>query len=266
MWGDSLMRYFFLRFWFLAVLFFMNLLLFLQNSSFAQVNTEALRKSEIRQGFSMASGLNLEMAKGNSDYFKYNTQLRFDYKRPQYHSFLVFDLKKAEQEKKLFVNKGFMHGRIVRAFSDKIAAEIFGQLEFDDFIKLKERKLGGLGARIQVKQIPKKIGLFVGAGIMRELENYSNPMVGSKSLFRSTNYLTGWYNHNSIISMSFTGYYQPDIKNNSDYRVLCQAGLAVKLFANFSLTTSLEYRFDNEPLYDIKKYDLGISNGIALSF
>ncbi len=69
-----------------------------------------------------------------------------------------------------------------------------------------------------------------------------------------------------MILFSFTSYYQPDVRQFSDYRILVQSGFSVKLAKNLSLTTSLEYRFDSEPMTDIEKYDVGITNGITARF
>ncbi len=162
----------------------------------AQVNTEKLRMAEIEEGFHAASGLNFQLAKGNSDYLTWDAQLRFDFKHRRYHTFLVVEIKQGEQHEERFLNKGFMHGRAVRTFSPGIAAEVFAQIEYDDFIKLRERKLAGAGARIRLLKTKNRLSLFWGTGFMREHELYSNPRVRSKLLTRSTNYLTGRYNLN----------------------------------------------------------------------
>lgn len=206
------------------------------------------------------------MAKGNSDYLTWDAQLRFDFKHRMYHTFLVVEIKQGEQHEERFLNKGFMHGRAVRTFSPGVAAEVFAQIEYDGFIKLRERKLAGAGARIRLLKTKTRVSIFLGAGFMREHELYSNPLVRSKLLSRSSNYMTGRYKFDSIFSFSFTSYYQPDVKQFSDYRILVQSGFSVKLAKNFSLNTSLEYRFDNEPMTDIKKYDVGITNGITARF
>ena len=235
------------------------------NSS-AQVNTEAMRKSELKQGFTSTNSFNIQMTKGNSDYVIYKGQIRFDYIKGKYHSFTISNIKQGEKENKKFINKGFIHLRCVRSFNKTISAEIFGQIEYDDFIKLKGRKLGGAGLRLLGMQKPGIITIHVGVGAMKEIEKYTVTSEGEKDLVRSTNYLTANLSLNKIVDLFATGYYQVDVQSFSDYRILFDGGFSIKAFKNLIFTTNIAYRFDNEPLPGIKTYDINLLNGISLRF
>jgi hypothetical protein len=232
----------------------------------AQVNTEALRKSELKAGFTSTNSFNIQLTKGNSDYVIYKGQIRFDYIKGKYHSFIISNIKHGEKENKKFINKGFIHLRCVRSFNKTVAAEIFGQIEYDDFIKLKSRKLGGTGLRILGLQKPGLITVHFGVGAMKEVETYTLSTEGEKDLLRSTNYLSANISINKIVDFYANGYYQFDVQSTSDYRILFDGGLSIKLFKNLIFTTNVAYRFDNEPLPGIKTYDVNLLNGISLRF
>ncbi|MBC8182000.1 DUF481 domain-containing protein [candidate division KSB1 bacterium] len=238
----------------------------IKTSVFAQVNTEAMRKSELKEGFTSTNSFNIQLTKGNSDYVIYKGQVRLDFIKGRYHSFIISNLKHGEQKNKKFINKGFIHLRGVQSFNKMISAEIFGQIEYDDFIKLKRRKLGGAGLRLLRLKKPGLLTVHIGIGAMKETEIYTISTEGEKDLLRSTNYLTTNFSLNKIVNLYVTGYYQVDVQSFSDYRILFDGGLSIKLFKNLIFTTNVAYRFDNEPLPGIKTYDVNLLNGISLRF
>ena len=126
-----------------------GIIVFYCNTSFAQVNTEEMRKLELKTGLTVTGVLNLQIAKGNSEFFNYNSQLRFDYRKNKWYTFLISDFKKGKLDDNKFINKGFTHYRNVFSFDKTITSEIFLQIEYDEFIKLKQRELVGAGLRIK---------------------------------------------------------------------------------------------------------------------
>ena len=101
---------------------------------------------------------------------------------------------------------------------------------------------------------------------MREHEKYTDANENSNELWRSSNYLTGSCAINKLVEFSFTGYYQVDINRMSDYRILINSVLTVRITSVLAFHTNIEYRFDNEPLKDIINYDVNILNGFSMSF
>ena len=124
---------------------------------------------------------------------------------------MISNLKRGEQKNDKFINKGFIHLRSVRTLSNIISVEIFGQLEYDDFIKLKKRQLAGVGLRILSLQKPDLVAIHVGVGVMKEIEAYTVSSESNKDLFRSTNYLTTNFVLNNTVNLFATGYYQVNV-------------------------------------------------------
>ena len=52
----------------------------------------------------------------------------------------------------------------------------------------------------------------------------------------------------------------------SDFRILLDGGLTIKLWKAISLIVSMDSRYDNEPLSGIKKHDLQFTNGLQIQF
>jgi putative salt-induced outer membrane protein YdiY len=244
---------------------FITALLFV-NSSYSQVNTEAMRRTTGEEGFTSDGSLGLSLARGNSNFLKFDASFRMDYYKKPWHIFIVTNFNRGEQSDTLYQNQGFVHLRFVRQFGSRIALEVFTQKEFDEFIRLKDRNLIGGGLRINILQKSRKMVLHQGIGLMRENEVYDDPAEREKNLLRSTNYLSAKYHVDDRVILSFTGYYQINVKSCPDYRFLIGTQFLFQLSKNFSFRVKLNYRYDNDPPSGIKKYDIELTNGIALTF
>ncbi|MBN2012004.1 DUF481 domain-containing protein [candidate division KSB1 bacterium] len=243
-----------------------TILLFVSTSAFAQVNTEAMRNTALKGGFAYALSFNQQFARGNSDYSIYKSSGRIDFLHKKYHTFLIGNFKWGKQQDTKFINKGFVHGRIVFQVKDWLAPESFAQIEYDDFIRLKRRQLIGAGLRWKVWGQKKDAGWHMGTGFMRELEEYTVATEGTKALFRSTNYISGKLKLNEVAEWNLIVYYQVDVGHISDFRILVDSGLTIKLWKAVSLTINFESRDDNEPLPDVKKQDMLLTNGLQIKF
>lgn len=244
---------------------FITALLF-GNSSYSQVNTEAMRRTTGEDGFAADGTLGLSLARGNTDFLKFDVGFRADYYKKPCHVFIVTNFNRGEQSDTLYQNQAFVHLRFVRQFGSRIALEVFTQKEFDDFIRLKDRNLIGGGLRINILQKGRKMILHQGIGMMWENEVYDDPAEREKNLLRSTNYLSAKYHVDDRVTLSFTGYYQVDVKSCPDYRVLIGIQFLFQLSKNFSFRAKLNYRYDNTPPSGLKPYDIELTNGIALTF
>lgn len=240
--------------------------LLLDNLSYSQVDTEAMRRTAGKEGITADASLGLSLARGNTDFLKFDAGFRVDYLKKPYHVFIVSNFNRGEQSDTLYQNRAFVHLRLVRQFGTRIAVEFFTQKEFNDFIRLKDRYLIGGGLRINILQKAQKLILHQGMGMMWENEDFNDPVEGEKNLLRSTNYLSARYLVDDRVTLSFTGYYQVDVKSCNDYRVLMGTQLLFQLRKNFSFRVKLNYRYDNDPPSNIKPYDIELTNGILLTF
>ncbi len=239
----------------------------------AQVNTEAMRKSVLAPGRNANLNLELGLVGGNSQLLNVNGTLRFDYLRGNAHTFLVGNRQIGKAES-LIINKGFVHLRHTRPLTGRLHVEGFLQTEFNEFIRLKDRHLAGGGVRIRWRDTmaDKDAGpgqnLTTGLGFMWERERITNATDSAddeKNLLRSTNYLVlGWRIDDRLL-LQATTYFQFDVGQPEDFRVLLDAGLSFTLAGKLSATIKLSSRYDSQPPTGttLEKYDFELTSGLA---
>ena len=109
--------------------------------------------------------------------------------------------------------------------------------------------------------------IFLGIGAMYENEVYNaKPGTITKDLIRSTNYVDIYWRINDIINFSLVNYYQPYVKDISNYRFLTDASVQFKISSNLTFSVHLLNRYDNIPVTEVKKDDLELRNGITVGF
>ncbi len=242
-----------------------SLFLILSSDAFAQINTESMRRTRGEKGFGVEVSFGLNYASGNTDFLTINPGLRLELQTDTYHLFFISSFTRGEANRELFQKKAFGHLRFVHYFSDNFALEAFAQKEFNDFIALDARNLAGGGMRLKFLQT-KTFEWFLGVAAMVENEHSTDPLDGEKTLLRSTNYLSSTWKLDDHVDWSLASYYQVDVNSTSDYRILLQSSLDFALTKVFSLRTSFNLRYDNEPVTGVEKQDVAITNGVKFSF
>jgi putative salt-induced outer membrane protein YdiY len=234
-----------------------------------QVNTETLRKSDLEKGFHNNIQFRLGLNAGNSEYLKLKSKFRLDYVADNYYTFGVIEYQRGLQADELFINKGFAHFRYINTFLKSIRWEIFTQKEFNDFIRLRDRNLAGMGLRKSFMFMQKKhshINLHLGVGFMWENEELDLDPVTETNIIRSTNYVSANWKIDDRLQLIHINYFQFDVENPSDFRLLAESTLHFSITKAFHFQTSLEFRYDSEPPLFIKKYDLELTNGVTFAF
>ncbi|MFC1482052.1 DUF481 domain-containing protein [Candidatus Neomarinimicrobiota bacterium] len=244
----------------------------------AQVNTEAMRKEDLKPGTHFEIGGATGYTEGNSSLFQNRSMLRLDYVSDLGHIFVTANYRLGRKDKASFINKGFSHLRGIRPLQGRLSAEFFAQTEFNEFIKLAHRNLLGTGMRMKWDGLEtfhprlKSLRLALGMGLMYEREallkeSAGDPVHGYQiNLLRSTNYVVLAWKPKDNINVQTTAYFQIDTKRFKDYRVLTQSNLIVGLSKRLSLTIDMNMRYDSEPPGNVKGFDLEIINGATYKF
>ncbi len=238
----------------------------------AQVNTEAMRRIDLESGWYNRLTLNLSYESGNTDFLALRANFRSDYLRGRYHAFAVTTFQQARKDGKAFTNKGFIHVRGIRLLNQRLMAEIFVQRQFNESILLNERNLAGGGIRITVLRSMRAAegasdsSLHVGMGAMWEKESLDLPHEEETAMVRSTNYITGIWHINEQATGSATCYYQPSVERFSDFRILFEGNLQLRMTRDLALNIKLNLRYDNEPPMSLEKHDLEIMHGVSYAF
>lgn len=253
---------------FLTLIVFLSIIYF----GFSQVNTEKMRKDESELGFNQQINLLFGLNKGNEEFTKVEGRFRTDYISEKFVTFFVGNIEYVEGNKSIISNKGFLHLRTVTGLAKWLDIEFFTQSEFNRFIRMRERYLGGSNLRIKPisyfgSDSSTQFSIRLSFGAMYEYENQgSNELHKIHRLVRSTNNVNIYWKINEVFSLSEIAYFQPDISDFSDYRILNDFSLIFKISEHFKFFTSLNYRYDSDPTADLKNYDLELRNGIEIEF
>lgn len=250
-------------------LVFCFLLSFLSFSALSQVNTEALMRATMT-GFGSRLGANFGFNSGNSAFFRWQLDARSDYRANQFYTFLVGNLERGTANEQVFLFRGFAHYRAIWQRDTLFQPEFFAQREFNEFILLKDRILFGSGLRLNLLHLQPTdtamaFKLTLGIGAMYENEVFSalNP---ETKLLRSTNYLAFLWRIVPRTSLQLIGYYQVDVHRPSDYRLLLDGLLTISVTDRLAATVTLIYRYDNEPVQSVARFDLDVRNGFTYAF
>jgi len=255
--------------------------LVIHQSIFAQVNTESMRTQDLTPGAHYSLATNLSVIEGNSTIFQSKIKGRIDHVLEGGRWFFIANQKMSSKEDRLFINQGFAHLRFIRPFHPQLEGEIFLQQEYNEFINLQSRSLGGFGLRMSRDLFQSEINsasalrLTLGVGLMLEHESMDagpdgllgDPVHGELAkLLRSSNYLVLNWEPSQKMSLQSTTYYQVDTQRLADYRVLSQSQLKLDLSKRFALIFELNIRRDSEPPANIEGLDLEFTQGIKYQF
>ena len=230
----------------------------------AAINVEEIRPAQDEDGLNAEVELGGTFKTGNLEYAQLATSAGAAYQAGPHMAFLISsytyagkisgsdldsDLSLFDEEARYW-NKGSAHMRYNYSFSNSMAVELFSQVEFNEFLRLDLRTLGGLGLRTLLAE-SENTTLYMGAGYMYEVESYNSSSVAEDDLEatanRATTYISLESNPSDTNSGTLTAYFQPNISDFSDYRAIVNAELEHKLSDNFALNISLSVRMDSDP-------------------
>lgn len=231
-------------------------------ASLAFINIESLRQ-ELKKGFYGSSGFQVSGSSGNSDVFEVGGNSQNIFKEKDREYLLIANYKYGEATGLKNTNEGDLHLRFAKEMSLGIFAEVFTQVEFNEFQALLLRSLTGGGGRFRLVH-GESTSLFLGVGLFYEDEDIDQGQ--DQSNFRGNTYL-------SLRSLIGEGaeavlvvYYQPNFKNVSDHRFQGTAGLEIKINETWSTINSFSYAFDSRPPLGIKSEDSSFSAGLNYSY
>lgn len=249
------------------IIYLAALLIF--TSVYAQVNTEKHRTPEDMKGFAGNLELNANIKTGNTEKTEVGLEGRVDYRTVQTLTFLIFQTDYEWVGGSRSSDKGLIHARYVRNVGERFKMELFGQVNYDKKILIKNRELAGAGLRYKLFNLANG-DIHFGTAYMFEHENYnltetdSHPGVENRS--RWSNYLTYYKEFNRNVIFSSVIYYQPAFNDFADTRVLNENHLNVGISGKFSVVVSFRLRYDSKPPDEIKDTDTETRVGVSLGF
>lgn len=223
-----------------------------------------------RRGFEAQLGLDISGKNGNTSTRKTGFDSRFQWFKENSTHFLVLSYEYGESTDVKDTDKSFMHLRHIAYLSDTLAWEAFAQLETNEFTRLSLRSLAGGGMRYKFDKASDSHSSYLGAGMFRSKETLDElpdtTDEGSDYATRANLYMVNKFKLSENASLSNTLYYQPDVSETSDYRLLEQFRFKVNVTQKLSIILSLDLSRDSRPPQNIERTDSSYTTGFNYRF
>lgn len=235
-------------------------------NSYAQiVNVESLRRVSDTSKWSGATNLDVSLIKNTKSIFKISNKVRLQYNTEKNLYLFINDLKLEKIEDNSFVNKGIQHLRYNRKFTNRLKFEAFAQSQYDAISDIKFRGLLGIGPRFKLTKND-NYRFYLGTLFMYEHEEASDNSTEILRDFRGSTYFSCSLYPLENISLVSTTYYQPLLKQFSDFRISNETSIGFKVLKNLLFKTTFTYNFDAKPIINIPKTQYELTNGIVYTF
>lgn len=235
-------------------------------SASAQIlNAESLRKVTDTSGWSGTASANFALKRNVNDFLVLGTDIHVQYKMNKHLILFKNDINFQKIEDDRFENSGITHVRYNYRFRPRVAWEAFVQGQYNKVNLIDFRGLVGTGPRIKLTN-SEKYKFYAGMLAMFEYEEVTDGITPLQRNFRKSTYLSFSLYPTDNISIVSTTYYQPLVKNFSDYRLSSQNSLLVELVKNFGLKINYTFVYDAFPAVGIPNSQYDFSTGVTYSF
>lgn len=163
------------------------------------------------------------------------------------------------------MNKGIQHLRLNRKITEHIKFEAFAQSQYDAISTIKFRGLIGAGPRFKLSKSD-KFRYYLGTLLMFEHEEASDNTIKILRDLRGSAYFSMSLYPLENLSIVSTTYYQPLLKQFSDFRISTETSVGFRILKNFQFKTTFTYNFDASPIIGIPKTQYELTNGIVYTF
>ena len=236
----------------------------------AIVNLDKLHLASKQPGFNGGVSFGLSGSSGHSEQFRLKSALHTQWNLKESLYYISFNYGYGESSGVEDQNKGFLHARKITSLSNRLAWEIFSQIEHNKFARLNFRGLLGGGSRFSLSHSTQKHITHLGLGgfYSREylIDSSTATDNGRESTWRANIYFLERFALTEKISIFETLYLQPSFTEPDDYRVLNILGLKSDLSDKFSLSFTVETTHDSKPPQNITKTDWNYVTSLEYEF
>ncbi len=236
----------------------------------AQVNIESLRTADADAGLSGTLGGNLAVQTGNTDFVQLGVDGRANWVRGASTTLLIANGGLGFLAGSRFSSSALLHLRETRWLNDRVAAEGYGQINYDRPQLLDFRALAGAGVRLRVANGGWG-GLGAGISFMIEDERLDLPPSAihpeRTSTWRNSTFVTLRLVGGESLVVSSTAYLQPSLADGlDDMRVIENLSVGASLTDRLALTITFDLRYDSEPPDGIADLDTRLRTGLTFSY
>ncbi len=241
------------------------LLLIVTANIFSQVvNIESRRMRTDTTGWTGDAEANFQLSKAVDEIFDLGGKIHFQYKGNNDLWLFLTEMRIIKGAGTQFVNSGFAHIRYNRKLTKNFLRwEVFAQYQYNKALEVGQRVLAGIGPRLKLYDT-KQFRAYVATLYMYEYQESVDKTIIERN-HRTSSYLTFTFDFDRV-EFSNTIYYQPNMRDLKDYRLLSQSDILFKIFDNLKFKTGFNYRYDTRPFPGVPKTTYYLSNGLVFEF
>lgn len=233
-----------------------------------QVNTERYRQDS-DSGFTGSINIDALAQTGNTDFQLLGLGGRLNFNRNSGYTFLVFSGEYGWNEGKQFSNELITHLRNVEKLEDWLQLETFIQFDYNRKRKLISRELIGAGLRYKILT-NENFRFRLGTAYFFEAEQYDLEVQALHDkhtiAHRVSSYFTFEIDLKKDIKFLSVSYFQPDLRNFADYRIISENSIILNLSKYFDFNIKFNLRYDATPPDEIKDLDTITKFGLSFKF
>ncbi len=199
--------------------------------------------------------------------FALSSSIRIDKQAELDHWMLLANYNFVRAGEENFIDDGFVHLRYNKSVKNRLQWEAFGQIQYNEKLKIKLRGLLGAGPRFQLYD---ETTTKLATGLLYMYEyNELNETFGIRRNHRMSAYLTIRFKPGENIAFSSTSYYQPILNDFKESRLSTVNTLVLRFSQFLSFKSSFSLTYDAqlaEDTSDIPTTTFVWRNGLRFSF
>ncbi len=228
------------------------------------VNIESRRMRTDTTGWTGTAGASFQFSKAVDEIFDLGALVHFQYKGKNDLWLFLNELRMIKGAGTSFINSGFAHVRYNRKITKELLrGEVFVQYQYNKALEVGQRVLAGGGPRFKI------IDTDIFRAYCASLYMYEYQESVDKTIIernhRTSSYLSFTLELDKV-EFSHTSYFQPNMRDFKDYRLLSQTDLKLKIIDHLKFKTGFNYRFDTRPFPGVPKVTYYLNNGVEFEF
>jgi len=249
---------------------FKKLLLFsllLHTFSHAFINLEPPVIGE-KKGLDGEISLGAKFNSGNSDTMSLGTAVKGEYNEEKWLVYMIAAYAYGESNDQTDTNDGVLHLRYVHEITDTpYDYELYMQTEFNEFQSIKSRNLAGANIRRDFETLPFD-KFYIGLGLFysyMEPDTITN-MDPIYERVKMNSYISLLKKINEHFSITYLGYYQPNVEDFSDYRIFQIVQFTTSITDEIGLSFDVLHKYNATPYHAIEKTDIRSTINLKYKF
>ena len=240
---------------------------FLSVVSHAFVNLEPPVIGE-KTGLTGEASIGARFNSGNSDTLALGASAKGQYDKEDWLLYTIASYSYGESNDLIDTNDGLFHLRYVHEITNTAYDyELFVQTEFNEFQDIHSRNLAGANIRRDFSDLPFD-KFYIGLGLFY---SYMEPDIISDidpiyKRIKLNSYISLVKKITHTFSITYLGYYQPNVEDLSDYRIFQAVQFTTAITENTALSFDVIHKYNATPYHAIENTDIRSTINLKYKF